>query len=343
MLDNLGFSRFKAYFRVDDPLRLPHYTGTILHDALGQAFWNTRFGAGNACPACPIRSECRYQNLRAYFFKSPADHPFIKPAHEALVRMMQRDEYPQPFVFDPMAGGEYQPGDQIVFPFTLVGRAIAFFPFMACALSRLGGPELGLGGKRIALEAIVNGAPSPSGEDELVYDARAGDFAGPCEVIDFDDVRRWVSENNQPSGRPRLARLNFLTPFRYKAGDKLGQDLTFEIFMKNLLRRLTLLSVHSPLAGDLDYRRLLALAAEVETASSNLRWGRRKRHSFSQGDWMRLDGLLGDITFSGNLDDFLPHLRMGEFLNVGKAASFGHGKYELDLPSDQPPAPPGEA
>lgn len=331
MLGNLSFSPFKAYFRVADPIRLPRHTGTVLHDALGQAFWKVRYGMKAACPDCPLRSECRYQNLRAYFFKSPADHPFIKPVHDSLKRMMQRDEYPQPFIFDPMAGGEYAAGDPLVFPFTVVGKAIECFPFMACALSVMSGKELGLGRRRIVFEAIVGGLRSENGEDPPFYDAGTGRITGPCEVIDFDDVQQWVSETSSPNGDALKLRIRFVTPFRYKSKGKLGAPLTFEILMKNLLRRLTLLSVHSPLTIDMDYKHLLTLAAEIRTESARLAWRRRRRHSFSQKVWMSLDGYLGEITFSGDLDPFLPYLRMGEFLNVGKAASFGHGKYELTI------------
>ncbi|MFH1134603.1 MAG: CRISPR system precrRNA processing endoribonuclease RAMP protein Cas6 [Pseudomonadota bacterium] len=122
-----------------------------------------------------------------------------------------------------------------------------------------------------------------------------------------------------------------MTPFSCKTNDIPGRPLTFRIFMKNLLRRLTLLSVHSPFVAAPDYRGLLALASEVSVISSNLEWGRRSGPSSSQEEWRRQDGYLGEIVFSGNLDDFLPYLRIGEYLNVGKAASFGHGKYELNL------------
>lgn len=331
MLGNLSFSRFKAYFRIKDPIRLPRHTGTVLHDALGQAFWKVRYGMKEACPDCPIRSECRYQNLRVYFFKSPADHPFIKPVHDSLHRMMKRDEYPQPFVFDPIAGGEYPEGELLAFSFTLVGKGIECFPFMACALSAVGGKELGLGNRRVTLEAIVNGLRSDAADEPIVYDAQTARITGPCEVIDFDCVRQWVLQSVGLNGGARKARIRFLTPFRYKSNGKLGAPLTFEILMRNLLRRLTLLSVHSPLSSDLNYKHLLSLVANVNQVSPALQWGQRRRRSFSQKKWMSLDGYVGEITFSGDLNPFLPYLRMGEFLNVGKAASFGHGKYEFTI------------
>jgi len=35
------------------------------------------------------------------------------------------------------------------------------------------------------------------------------------------------------------------------------------------------------------------------------------------------------VTLRGDLGDWLPLLRLGEFVHVGKGATFGLGKYEL--------------
>ena len=331
MLENLSFSNFKAYFRVEDSFRLPQFTGPVLHDALGRSFWNTRFGTRETCRKCPIRSECRYQNPRAYFFKSPADHPFLKLGHDALNPRMKRDEYPQPFVFHPVPGGGYAPGDSLEFSFTLLGNAIALFPFMACVLSGIGGREMGLGPKRMPLDRIVNESFFREGDGTPVFDGATGNIVGPVEIFDFEKVLEWVEAQGSQNGKVRKAGIRFVTPFRYKSGGKLGVPLTFEILMRNLLRRLTLLSVHSPLLFAPDFQQLLALASDVDQVSSELEWKRRVRHSLGTRREMHLDGFVGPIVFAGDLDPFIPYLRMGEFLNVGKAASFGHGKYELDL------------
>ncbi len=333
MLDNLSFSRFKAYFRVEERIRLPRHTGSVFHDALGRSFWKAHFGMREGCEDCSIRSECRYQNLRTYFYKAPWDHPFIKPHFEQLDLMLRRGRpnLPQPFVFDPVNGGEYEPGDLLVFPFTLVGKAIEHFPFMACALSVLDGWMLGLGGGNVALEAIVDGFPSEDGNRPLIYDARAGSITGPCQVEDFERLALWAATITHERGPVRKVLLRFLSPFRYKVDNKLGVPLTFEILVKNLLRRMSLLSVHSPLSTKVDHRRLLGLARDIAACSPSLEWDRLQRHSYTQNSWMSLDGYVGEIVFEGDLSVFLPFLKLGEFLNVGKAASFGHGKYALEI------------
>lgn len=44
---------------------------------------------------------------------------------------------------------------------------------------------------------------------------------------------------------------------------------------------------------------------------------------------MLLGGFTGEITFEGCLGPFMPIIRAGEALHVGKGTSFGLGKYEI--------------
>ncbi len=118
MLDNLTFSCFKAYFNVKGPLpvQLPPYSGSAFRGALGHAMREVRYGMSPGCSECPVRSECRYQNLYAYFFESPGDHPFICENSRTLNRY--GDNFPQPFILDPPRGGLYPgfiPGERFWF------------------------------------------------------------------------------------------------------------------------------------------------------------------------------------------------------------------------------------
>ncbi len=44
---------------------------------------------------------------------------------------------------------------------------------------------------------------------------------------------------------------------------------------------------------------------------------------------MKLGGFVGRITFEGDLTPFLPYIRIGEAVHVGKATSFGLGRYRI--------------
>ena len=42
-----------------------------------------------------------------------------------------------------------------------------------------------------------------------------------------------------------------------------------------------------------------------------------------------MHGLVGTISFAGNLGAFLPVLRLGEYLHIGAGTAFGLGHYRL--------------
>ena len=43
---------------------------------------------------------------------------------------------------------------------------------------------------------------------------------------------------------------------------------------------------------------------------------------------MKMGGFVGEITFEGDIEPFMPILKAGEVLHVGKGTGFGLGKYK---------------
>jgi len=44
---------------------------------------------------------------------------------------------------------------------------------------------------------------------------------------------------------------------------------------------------------------------------------------------MKLGGIIGNVTYAGDLTPFLPFIVLGKYIHVGKGATFGLGKYEI--------------
>ena len=129
---------------------------------------------------------------------------------------------------------------------------------------------------------------------------------------------------------PSILHLNFLTPTRLKFEGRLSPKLEFHILIRNLLRRISLLSYfHCENELDLDFKAIIQKAEEVRVEKSNLTWFDWERYSNRQDTTMKMGGFIGSITFEGNFEPFMPFLSLGEYIHVGKGTSFGLGKYKV--------------
>jgi CRISPR/Cas system endoribonuclease Cas6 (RAMP superfamily) len=109
-------------------------------------------------------------------------------------------------------------------------------------------------------------------------------------------------------------------------------DVNFEILLRNLLRRLSWLAeIHCGERWELDYKELLFKAREkVHITHRRLLWQDWERYSSRQRTRLKVGGFVGQITFEGKLEEFLPFLKLGEYLHVRKGTVYGLGKYRIE-------------
>lgn len=132
-------------------------------------------------------------------------------------------------------------------------------------------------------------------------------------------------------GGPALG-LRFLTPARLKYQRDLATRAEFPILIRNLLRRVSALSYfHCGVRLDMDFRGFLDRAASGRILHDETRWLDWERYSNRQETRMALGGLVGRITYTGDLTQFLPLLVAGAYVHVGKATTFGLGQYVIEV------------
>ena len=94
-------------------------------------------------------------------------------------------------------------------------------------------------------------------------------------------------------------RLKFLTPARIRVEGDLQVGMSFELLVRNLLRRVSMLAaVHGRARLELDYRGLIDRAGEVATHFA-LRWFDLERYSNRQQTKMNLGGFTGEVEYCG--------------------------------------------
>jgi hypothetical protein len=320
----LRYNLFRIRIRAEEEIHLPLYKGSTFRGAFGVAFKRVVCALRRAdCGDCLLNSRCVY----AYVFESKPEenlHVFGRVA-----------SIPRPYVIEPPLDEtrSYQTGEPIEFNLLLIGRAIEYLPYFVYAFDEFGKQGIGRGRGRFTLERINAG----KGERSVtIYSGKEGklNHTEP-ELIDLEAPIKRVLECEGISGEESRITLRFETPARIKYQRRLTKDMPFHVLMRQVLRRLFLLwYFHSKAEDEVtdvgDYhKRIIKLAEPVSIARKALYWHDWERYSNRQGSRMRLGGFLGDITYSGYLEIFIPFLRACEILHVGKGTTFGLGKYRI--------------
>jgi len=114
--------------------------------------------------------------------------------------------------------------------------------------------------------------------------------------------------------------LQLLAPLRLLKNGKPQRCPSFPLIAGALFRRVSALAYYYggiELADDFKW---LAARSRTVSSSAQLEWA----------NWGgTLQGCVGELTFAGELEEFMPFLRLGELLNVGKGAAFGMGSYTI--------------
>lgn len=313
---NLPFARFRLHLFVEDELSLPPYKGSAFRGGLGAAFKRAVcIYPGKECPSCQLKNGCSY----AYIFETshlPQDNPGERTSND-----------PHPFIIEPPSEVKqrYLPGDELCCHLILIGKGIDYLAYFILAFAELGTIGIGKGRGKFQLAKVENIAAD--GSSRLIYDGETLYLSHPLEIKSIVDIEREAGALN-----PNRITLQFTTPTRIKSGGKLiREEMSFDILMHTLLRRLSWLAeLHCEQKWQLDYKDMLLRAKEsVSTAESRLFWYDWERYSSRQNARLKMGGFIGKISFEGGLREFLPLLKLGEYLHIGKGTVYGLGKYRL--------------
>jgi len=325
MPDNCRLASYRFTLTALDSLELPPYKGNVLRSGFGMAFKRLvclQKDRQQPCPTCLVKNNCPY----AYIFETPL------PQDAGVLRSYS--EVPHPFVLEPPLDTRsvYQAGETMDFGLVLVGRAINYLPYFIVVFSELGKLGLGRSRGRFALAAVHAVQPF-SGQEALVYGQE-----GTIRDVDLrvgwqESINQGISGGATPSAienRPSAITLRFLTPTRLVSGGHLVDRPTFQELLRGLLRRLSALCYfHCGERLEVDFPGLIAAAGQVRTAAMSLQWMDWERYSARQEARMKLGGFVGQVSYAGEMEPFLPFLRLGELVHLGKACTFGNGKFAI--------------
>jgi CRISPR-associated endoribonuclease Cas6 len=215
----------------------------------------------------------------------------------------------------------------------LIGRSIDYLPYFIYTFDELGRIGIGKGKGRYSLESVdqremVKGERQETKKDQMsavIYSGKDKILKNNFRILNIDDLASFNLS-------PLTLHLKFLTPTRLKFDGRLSPKLEFHILIRNLIRRISLLSYfHCGEELVLDFRGLIEKAKGVKVQKENLQWCDWERYSNRQGTKMKMGGFVGSVIFEGVIKELIPFLLVGEYIHVGKGTSFGLGKYEIEF------------
>lgn len=299
----------------DGDVNLPTYAGSTLRGGFGRAFRKVVCASNEReCRECLLRENCVFPRV------------FDTTPPKGWDMMPNQTEAPRPFVIEPPINGKqvYNSGEVITFGLILVGYVVDYLPYFIYSFEELG-RKFGLGrgrGKfyldRVRYVALKGDAQIYSGGERMLK--------GHGHAIDMDAICKQIGSV------PGSITLNFTTPTRIisQGGLVSGRNFDFEIFMRAVFRRASMLaSLFCDSEWDIDYSLLLDKAREIKACGIDpdmKRWG---RYSARQDRRVSMQGFTGKFKLAGDLGEFLPCIKLGELIHVGKGTTFGMGKYVI--------------
>jgi hypothetical protein len=320
MLDKLRIAKYRFTLQAVERLELPPYKGTTLRGAFGNVFKRLACSqSGQVCADCLLQTTCAH----AYVFETPL------PADAEVLRTYQ--DVPHPFVLEPPLDQRttYEPGDSLTFNLILIGRGTSYLPYFILTFQELGRLGIGRGRKEFRLKDVMAVNPA-SGVEALLFSGTDGGLRNEDLSIGYAEIEGKASKI--PDNR--LA-VRFLTPTKLKHAGAYVQQPSFHVLLRSILRRVSsLYYFHCGERWQTNYRGYVDAAKEVQTVDAKTKWVDWERYSSRQKRRVAMGGFVGEVSYEGEFAKLRPLVLLGDIIHVGKATSFGQGKYEVLLEQD---------
>lgn len=306
------YGKYRFTCRLETDVILPGYKGSTFRGVFGHALKRVVCALKRVeCKDCVLKNRCVYARV------------FETPIAVTMPEAARISAPPHPFVIEPPLTDlrHYRAGDPIECGLVLFGEPNNSLPYFVYAFEQMG--KIGIGkrvnGKRgrFSLESVKAG-------DREIYSCRDRTFLQDAPVRSLDPLGSTSGSNG--NGCSRIS-VKLETPLRLKFKSEIRASLPFHVLVRAMLRRMSsLYNVWDDGEPALDYKGLIERAETVRIRHNGLRWFDWKRYSNRQERKMFMGGLVGSVTYEGNLGEYLPLIEFSEKAHLGKNTSFGLGK-----------------
>lgn len=324
----LNLSRYQLRLRAQERTLLPIFLGSTLRGAFGQSLKNVVCVMNHRdCAKCLVREQCIYP----YVFETTIQaktvqwrgqqatpHPFILTLQSDINNYQQSDYQRH--------RREWQKDDELIFELLLMGRAIDYLPYIIYTISEMS--KRGLGASRTPFLLTNVSIMDQNNDLQSVYDDQTEQLSLPPEKAVM--LPHLIGQRINSLNIDEQLSLAFLTPTRIRVAGDLQAGIDFQLLIRNLFRRISILASVYGQQWQPDFRDWITRAGQISTKRSALRWLDLERYSNRQQTKMKFGGFVGEVDFIGaEIKEFLPLIVAGEILHIGTATTFGLGRYQI--------------
>lgn len=264
-----------------------------------------------ACGECPLRKTCPYPAI--FDPRACSDAPPVARLADP----------PRPFVVREASalGDRVAAGESLAIDMHVVGRAHQQTPQLLAAIDRLA--RDGIGPARVPLSLDRVDALDARGiACGVAVDPPLALMRPRAPAIHAADLMRPGDDS------ARVVRVHFTTPTLLKEDGVAQREVPFALLVRRARARLGALAT---IFGDGPLRDDPRATVEAHTRGSTLEWRRELRRSSRTRETHPLEGVVGETVYEGDLAPAMPLLRLAELLHVGKHATFGLGRIEVEV------------
>lgn len=313
MLNKFQLSKYKLILVAKETLYLPEYKGATFRGGFGNTFKKVVcINKDKECKDCILKPKCIY----SYIFETtpPVD----------TEKLRKSKDIPKPFIIEPPISTKekYLPEEIFALNLILIGKAIDYLPYFIFTFKELGNIGIGKGREKYELTSLKT---IKKDIEQEIYSHQDEMIKSIDLKITMEDILKEVQDYKKDE-----LKIDFITPTRMKANNKYILIPKFYVFVRSLLSRISsLVYFHCNEELKVDFKQLLEDAKKIRIKERHTGWYDWERYSSRQDTRMQLGGILGNVTYAGNLKQFLPFIVLGKYVHVGKGTTFGLGKYEI--------------
>ena len=277
----------------------------------------------------PLRFKLRSKGMGFPEFSGSAWHGGLgmmlaKQSPHAFQRLYQTAPESRLYALLPPMQKQFAASELFELRITLFGHGTDHALAVTQAIAELGKTGIRPGGHYELIEASVI---EPKRETRFIS-AQDGFLSVPCA--------RAVDEYLIPEPYPiEQCHIQFTTPLRIKEGNNLLRKVPdLAQFLRRIFSRLDQLAHVAeeipPLAKTLRIA-LYAQAENIEIKSSNVTPYGLERRSARSGQQMQFSGIVGAVSYVGEMQHLIPWLRLAGIAQLGGKTAFGFGGLEIKV------------